>query len=344
MKALWVFVFLISSLSSKSQKIIPRLIERDEAAEFERVDSFRTLHLMFAGNIYQNEEQIKNSYKPSENRYDFTYQFKNIQPILNLADITVANLKTAFTGDAASPHSSPDELALAIKYSGINVVCLANSNILSLKKEELSRTQQLLNSMDIVYTGAYTGNIQRNGNNPLIIFRKGFRIALLNYMVISNRAALPAELLVNEADKSLIERDIRAAKYQSADFIIIYFDWGSNMQDIPSYSQQNLARWCFEQGAGLIVGVHPNAVMPMEFIEYYQNATPSSGLVAYSLGNLISASADMKNRNGFILDVELKKNNYTGSVKLGEYGFIPVWNYYDTVSAPKSAKVYAVPS
>jgi poly-gamma-glutamate synthesis protein (capsule biosynthesis protein) len=339
-----LFSILSLSLLLNAQKVVPRLIERDEAAEFERLDSFRTLHVMLAGNIYQNEQQIKNSYNSFEQKYDFNHQLRFVQPILNLGDITIANLKTSFAGDLASPYSAPDEFALALKYSGINTLVAANANSCNIDKAALQRTQQVLNSMDIISTGAFVSNIQRNGNCPLIIYRKGFRIALLNYAIINNRSAVSNELIINNADKTSIERDMRAAKMQSADFIIVYFDWGSNMQDIPSYSQQNLARWCYEQGAGLVVGTHPNTVQPMEFIEYYYQGQPQTGLVVYSLGNLISSNNDLRNCNGIILDTELKKNNFTGAVSLGDYGFIPVWNYYDTVSVKGISKVYALPS
>jgi poly-gamma-glutamate synthesis protein (capsule biosynthesis protein) len=327
-----------------AQKIVPRLIERDEAAEFERLDSFRILHLMLAGNIYQTEQQIKNSYNKAERKYDFKHQFRFVQPILNLGDITVANLKTSFSGDMTSPYSSPDELALSIKYSGINTVMLANQNFLYLDREALQRTHQVLHSMDILTTGAYTDQQQRNGNCPLIIYRNGFRIALLNYSLQNIRFGVSSGTLVNTVDKSVIEADIRSAKMQNADFIIVYFDWGSYHQDIPSYSQQNLARWCFEQGAGLVVGTHPNSVQPMEFIEYYYQGQPYTGLAVYSLGNLISSSEDLRHRNGIILDVELKKNNFTGKVSLGDFGFIPVWNYYDSLEIKGYSKVYALPS
>lgn len=344
-KQIATFFSIISlTLLLNAQKVVPRLIERDEAAEFERLDSFRTLHVMIAGNIYQTEQQIKSSYDPSGQKYDFYHQLRYVQPILNLGDITIANLKTSFSGDIASPYSTPDEFALALKYSGINTLVTANTNTCNIDKAAFQRTQHVLNSMDIITTGAFVNQLQRNGNCPLIIFRKGFRIALLNYANINYRSAVSQDLLINNADKNLIERDIRAAKMQSADFIIVYFDWGNNMQDIPSYSQQNLARWCYEQGVGLVVGTHPNTVQSMEFIEYYYQGQPKTGLVVFSLGNLISSSSDLRNSNGIILDVELRKNNFTGAVSLGDYGFIPVWNYYDTVSQKGKSKVYALPS
>ncbi len=327
-----------------AQKVLAKRLEMDEAAEFEKVDSFRMLHVVLAGNIYKSENQIKQAYDSVEGKYDFNHELRFVQPILNLGDITLANLRTAFANDNASPYSAPDEFALALKYSGINVLLTANTNTASLEKPALERTHDVLKTMDIVHTGAYGSNIQRNGNCPLLLFRKGFRIAVLNYAVLPGRTAPPKDFVMNVADKMSIERDMRSARMQNADFIIVYFDWGNNMQDIPAYAQQQLARLAFEQGAGLVVGTHPNTVQYMEFIEYYYGGVQREGLVAYSLGNLIAPDEDLRNRNGILLDVELLKNNFTGAVKLGDYGFIPVWNYFDTTTAKGQLRNYALPS
>lgn len=326
------------------QKIIPRKLETDEAAEFEKIDSFRTIQLVIAGNIYKSEQQIKSAYNATERKYDFNHELKYVQPIMNLGDITIANLKTSFTGDNASPYSAPDEFAVALKYSGINALMMANTNTANISKAGLERTHELLKNVDVIHTGAFSSNIQRNGNCPMILFRKGFRIAVLNYALLQVRSSISNDFIINLADRNTIERDIRAAKMQDADFIIIYFDWGTNIQDIPSYYQQQLARLSFELGAGLVVGTHPNTVQYMEYLEYFYRGQQAEGLVVYSLGNLISGSSKPKDLNGILLDVELKKNNFTGQVKLGSYGFIPIWNYYDTTTVKGQTKVYALPS
>ncbi len=337
-----LLIFLVYGVNA--QKIIPKKLEIDEAAEFEKVDSFRMLHLVIGGNIYKTEAQVKQAFNKEEGKYDFNHELRYIQPIMNLGDITIANLKTSFTGDNTSPYSAPDEFAVALKYSGINALMMANTNTTNIEKAGLERTQEILKTVDIIHTGAFNNNIQRNGNCPMILFRKGFRIAVLNYAILPSRNSASKDFIINIADKNLIELDMRAARMQSVDFVVVYFDWGSNSQDIPSYAQQQLARFAFEKGAGLVVGTHPNTVQYMEFLDYYYYGQAQTGLVAYSLGNMIAGNEDLRNRNGILLDIELLKNNFTGQVKLGDYGFIPIWNYYDTISKPGQTRVMALPS
>lgn len=306
-------------------------------------DSLRMLHLMIGGNIYQTEKHINYCYDEEKNTYNFRDEFKYIQPILSLGDITIANLKTAFGGDNKNMYSAPDEFALALKYSGVNAVMHANLHTANVSRESFNRTRDLMNEFDIQYVGAYADQFQRTGNFPLIINKKGFKIAILNYGTLNNRPAISRNFYINEIDKDQIASDMRMAHAYKPDFTIVYFDWGANMQDIPAYYQMDLARFCFQLGASLVVGTHPNAPMRIDFVNYNSNTGPKEGIVAYSLGNLIASNDEVRNRNGYLMDIELTKNNYTGETKLSDWGVIPVYTYYDTSSVPGKIKVYPVP-
>lgn len=306
-------------------------------------DSLRTLHLMIAGNVYQTEKHISYCYDKESGQYNFRDELKYIQPILSLGDIAIANLKTSFGGDVYNMFSAPDEFALALKYSGINAVMHANLHTANVDRATFKRTRDLMNTFDMRYCGVYTDNFQRNGNYPLIINKKGFRIALLNYGALDNRPEISGNFYINEIDKEQIEMDFRMLRAYKPDFTIVYFDWGTEKQDVPSYNQIDLARFCFQYGADLVVGANPNTPMRLDYVSYYRDGQSKEGIVAYSLGNLVASTEDVRNRNGYVIDMELKKNNYTGETHLGDWGVIPVYTYYDTLSAPGKTKVLTVP-
>lgn len=307
------------------------------------VDSLRTLHLMIAGNVYQTEKHISYCYNADTGTYYFRDELKYVQPILSLGDITLANLKTSFGGDVYNMFSAPDEFALALKYSGVNAVMHANLHTANVNRATFQRTRDLMNTFEMRYTGAFSDNFQRLGNYPLIIEKKGFKIAILNYGSLDNRPNVSNNFYINEIDKDQIEQDFRMVYANKPDFTIVYFDWGAEKQDIPSYTQIDLARFCFQQGADLIVGTHPNAPMRLDYVNYYRNGNYKEGIVAYSLGNLIGSNEDVRNRNGYVIDMELKKNNYTGDTRVGDWGVIPVYTYYDTLSRPGKTRVYSMP-
>jgi hypothetical protein len=65
----------------------------------EQVDSFRVLHLMLAGNIYQSEYRVQHAFNPELNKYDFSSELRYIDPVLNLGVWWSPILKTSFTAD-----------------------------------------------------------------------------------------------------------------------------------------------------------------------------------------------------------------------------------------------------
>ena len=305
-------------------------------------DSTRTLRLMIAGNIYQTERHVDYAFDNATCKYNFRNELKYIQPILGLGDITLANLKTNFSGNIKDMHSSPDGFALALKYAGFTALMHANLHTANVDRNTMKRTRDLLLSYDVLHTGAFTDNMQRNGNFPLIINKKGFKIAVLNYGTIGAKPSISKDYIINEIDKTYIERDMRMARANKPDFTIVYFDWGANKQDIPSSVQMEMAQFCFRSGADLVVGTHPNTPMRLDYMSYYDDGVPREGIVAYSLGNLIASNEEVRNRNGYVMDIELKKNNYTGETKLGDWGVIPVFTHYDTTTSGK-INVLSVP-
>ena len=51
----------------------------------DKVDSFRTLHIVIAGNIYKSEEQIRQAYDSVEHRYDFSQELRHVNPIMTVS-------------------------------------------------------------------------------------------------------------------------------------------------------------------------------------------------------------------------------------------------------------------
>lgn len=326
-----LFCFFLSGcflFTASGQRVKARVLDYSEN-EPQRADSFRTLHIVIAGNIYKTEEQIREAFDSETKHYNFSHELRNVNPILNLGDIVLAQLKTSFTGSLISPYSAPDEFALALKYSGINQCMLANENTSHIDKRGLLRTQRALDVFGVQTTGAFTDNAQRIGNNPRIVERKGFKVAILNYCVpFEKRSSISSDFIINQIDKNLIESDMKITRDQRPDYIIVYLDWGENYQAYPSSSQEQLAHFLMEQGANLVAGTFPNTVQPVERISHYYMAQPRTGIVAYSLGNLVAGSKEDRDKSGAILDVEIHKNNFTGKVTEGDIGFIPVWNHY----------------
>ncbi len=344
-----IFLFLIAVFVAAAQEnkdvinVRQRLLRRQAQELDEHIDSFHMLHLMIGGNVYQTEKHVNYAYDPATGRYDFTNEFKYVQPLLNLGDISIVDLKTSFGNDSSDMFSAPDEFALTLKYSGINAVMHANMHTANIHKSTLKRTRDVLNKYDMFHTGAFIDQAERNGNYPLIIEKKGFKVAVLNYTKLPSRPDASKEFFINEADKSSIEKDMRMAQAYKPDFIIVYFDWSDNFQDVPNPAQQALAQFAFEKGANLVVGTCPNAPMRIDNVSYYYKGVERQGIVAYSLGNLLASDEELRNCRGYMMDMELRRNRFTRETQIDDWGVIPVYTYYDTTSTKGKTKVFSVP-
>lgn len=345
----FILLLLVYSASAQGEEQSPAITFKQKflrpgpnEQDLAPTDSFHTLHLVIGGNLYQTEQHVACAYDKNTGTYNFRREFYYIQPLLNLGDISIANLKTSFGNNIANMFSAPDEFALAIKYSGLNTMMHANVHTANINKATLKRTRDLLNEFDMYHTGAFTDAAERLGNYPLIIDKKGFQIAVLNYTQLAIRPSISNDFIINQLDRFMIEHDMRLAKANKPDFIIFYIDWGVNDQDIPSSEQQDLVKYIFEEGADLVVGCLPNNPMRLDYMDYYYENKPREGIVAYSLGNLVASDDEPKNRNGYLLDMELQKNNYTGETNISDWGVIPVYTYYDTSTG--HPKIYSVPS
>lgn len=82
--------------------------------------------------------------------------------------------------------------------------------------------------------------------------------------------------------------DIQEAK-KLADMVLVFPHWGTEYQTKPSSYQKKFAYEMAEAGADLIIGTHPHAPQPVEWI------TAEDGhqtLCFYSLGNYVSTQKD----------------------------------------------------
>jgi poly-gamma-glutamate synthesis protein (capsule biosynthesis protein) len=75
-----------------------------------------------------------------------------------------------------------------------------------------------------------------------------------------------------------VDPDVRRAR-RSADVVIVYFHWGTELAREPDSRQKRLADLAFRAGATIVLGAHPHVLQPIQ--------RGGSKLVAWSLGNFV---------------------------------------------------------
>src|SRR5690606_7691852 len=200
--------------------------------------------------------------------YDYGPCFQYIKPYTLSADLAVGNLEVTLAGKPYKGYpqfSAPDELLVALKDMGMDVIVTANNHSVDRGKGGLERTIALLDSFGIAHTGTFRDQEEKEKNYPLLVEKHGFKIAFLNYTYGTNGLPVRAPNIVNMIDTAAIRRDIEKARTLDPDAIIVLPHWGIEYQSLPSRSQRELTEWCFRHGAMLVIGSHPHVVQPMEW-------------------------------------------------------------------------------
>ena len=85
-----------------------------------------------------------------------------------------------------------------------------------------------------------------------------------------------------------------------------------------------------KQGVDVIIGTHPHTVQAIEYDEL------AGTLVAYSLGDFFGDASRGGTNYSIILDLEITKDSSTGTAKVTNYSYTPIY----TVSEAESADGY----
>ncbi|MFZ6014367.1 MAG: CapA family protein, partial [Bacteroidota bacterium] len=267
------------------------------------------LSLLFLGDIMQHDSQISDAYDHVRKKYDYSPCFQFVKRYTQAADLALGNLELTLAGPPYKGYpqfSSPDELLVALKDIGMDVLVTANNHCVDTGKKGLERTILMLDSLDILHTGTFVDEVEKMNLHPLLINRNGFKLALLNYTFSTNGLPVTKPNIVNMIDTAAIGKDLAVAQKSSPDAIIVFTHWGIEYQSLPSASQKAVTQYCFDHGAQLVIGAHPHVLQPMEWRK------DKNQLVTYSLGNFVSGQRKRYTDGGGMIVVDLQKITYPG--------------------------------
>ena len=220
------------------------------------------------------------------NETSVNFPFERVQEILASKDFAIGNLESA-VGIGGSPvankkytfRANPKVLD-GVKWSGIDVLSVANNHVFDYGKTAFNETLQNLKSHNLNYIGA--GKDENEAYGPVILEKNGKKIAFLGASRVipdvewyagKNKAGVAG--VYNSA--KLVEQ-IRKVE-QEVDVVAVYLHWGVERETIPKPYQRNLAKILIDNGADIIVGTHPHVLQGFEFHK--------GKLIAYSLGNFV---------------------------------------------------------
>jgi len=271
-----------------------------------------------------HDAQINAAYYNDSGAYDYSFCFSSLKPYIQKADIAIGNLEVTLGGEPYTGYpqfSSPDELAVALREAGFDILINANNHALDRGKEGLERTIEVTGREGLILTGSFESGEDRETRYPLIVEKNNILLAILNYTYGTNGLISSPPNIVNYIDTLLIRNDIQKARKANPDFIIACMHWGNEYELEGNKVQKSVARFLANEGVDAIIGSHPHVVQPFEIL--YNGADSTDFLpVVYSLGNFVSNQRERYRNGGIIFTLELTKTEKT--IPTG-FSYKPVW-------------------
>lgn len=226
-----------------------------------------------------------------------------IKPVIQRADLAVANLETAVT-DSGAPAAklfvfrTPSTAFAALQGGGIDVVSMANNHGMDYGEAGLRDSLSAARRYRFPVIGIGLDDDQ--AYRPFRRTINGQRIAIigatqvLDDELISAWTARPGKPgLASAKDVPRLVRAVREARATS-DTVVVFLHWGIELQQCPSPDQRTLAKQLVAAGADVVIGGHAHRLEGAGKI--------GRALVDYGLGNFVwYGTSELSTQSGVLL-------------------------------------------
>ena len=303
-----------------------------------------TIHIKAAGDLNVTNTVINAGV--AVGGYNYTRAFMDVASTLSDADLTVLNLEGNICGEpyGSDTTSAPRELLDGLRNAGVDLIQMANSCTINNGLIGLTSTLQSIRAAGLEPVGAFASESEfRESKGYTITQAQGVKVAFVAFTKGLGGRGLPAgnDNLVNilyedyastydKIDRTRITNILKAVEAEKPDITIALLHWGSEYNDDISDTQKSIVNLMKKQGVDVIIGTHPHTVQAIEYDEL------AGTLVAYSLGDFFGDASRGGTNYSIILDLEITKDSSTGTTKVTNYSYTPIY----TVSEAESADGY----
>lgn len=303
-----------------------------------------TIHIKAAGDLNVTNTVINAGV--AVGGYNYTRAFMDVSSTLSDADLTVLNLEGNICGEpyGSDTTSAPRELLDGLRNAGVDLIQMANSCTINNGLIGLTSTLQSIRAAGLEPVGAFASESEfQQSKGYTITEAQGVKVAFVAFTKGLGGRGLPAgnDNLVNilyedyastydKIDRTRITNILKAVEAEKPDITIALLHWGSEYNDDISDTQKSIVNLMKKQGVDVIIGTHPHTVQAIEYDEL------AGTLVAYSLGDFFGDASRGGTNYSIILDLEITKDSSTGTTKVTNYSYTPIY----TVSEAESADGY----
>ncbi|HEX3017423.1 MAG TPA: CapA family protein [Caproicibacter sp.] len=260
----------------------------------------------------------------------------DIQKFYFNADTVYANLETPFAisqqvgnapksgiKDAPTLNGTAEMFRRFVNGGkGITFFSTANNHCLDAGESGLIETLNFLDAQGYPHVG--TARTKDERDEIPIIEKNGIKIAFVSYTFSLNGKTIPdgKDYLTNyirlnkpDSDISLIRQHVLTARHKGADIVIACLHWSLEFESYPVSNVIHMGhRVLKETGADVILGNHAHVIQPLEKYHFTDpvSGEEKDGLIAYSLGNLVSDFNTKNCRTSILLKIVFAKGTMNG--------------------------------
>lgn len=225
------------------------------------------------------------------NKFDFKPIYEPVAGDLAAADLAYINQETLLGGDEFGfsgypAFNSPSALAGDLVDIGFDIATGGNNHSLDKGAKGIANALEYWGKFkdQILFTGIF--DRQEKRDEIPVIERNGMTFSVLSYTTTTNGIEPDYPYQVNYFDPELIKDDVKRAQ-EVSDFVIVAAHWGEEHDLVPNAEQEGYAQLFADLGVDVVIGNHSHTIQPVEWVEGQDG---HETLVAYSLGNFLSAS------------------------------------------------------
>ena len=314
--------------------------EKSSETEIPAQPEYTTARVMAVGDnlihnvIYQQAEKRGTADK----KYDFSYVYEAVAPIIQKSDIAYINQETVLAGKYFEPSNfprfcTPTEMGDCLLEVGFNVFNHANNHTIDKGALGVQATLEYWDSKadeDICVVGMYKD--EDDLYSCKYIEKNGIKIGFLGITEHTNGIPVSKDMkekIIYTDQEEIIKRCIEIMK-DECDAVMVSVHWGEENYSertvtALSATEKELSQKLADWGVDVIIGTHPHVIQPIKWLDRREGGKT---LCIYSLGNFVSAMNGPCNMLGGLVDFDVRKNAATGEISVENVAYVPLVTHY----------------
>lgn len=235
--------------------------------------------------------------------------FEYVENVTSKTDLLLINFENAATNSENAVKgdvplkASPKYVPLA-KNNPNTIAALANNHVFDYGVEGMHDTLKYLKENGITTIGS--GDNAKEAHAGVTEEINGHKITIFNYMDSENFAEYSNDVMPVATDSSpgysaydsqIATEQIKEAKENGSDFIIVFFHYGNEYRNSANENQVKMSHEVIDAGANIVLGSHPHVPQGMEFY--------NGSMIFYSLGNFIFDQSNTATHEAYFVQIDL---------------------------------------